>query len=166
VIPAGTAVSVRTVETIESGGSHRGQKFSASVETPLLVGGNVVVPRGADAQLEVVDASASGHYKGRAEVQLRLVALSVHGRFRTVHSDSVLREGSLRAKTTAAVVGGAAAVGGAIGGIFHKKRGAAEGAAAGAGAGAAAEGAAPRSEVTIPSETRMEFHLRTALPVS
>jgi hypothetical protein len=114
--------------------------------------------------LEVVDATDSGHFKGRAELELRLVALSVRGRFRTVQSDSFLREGSSRGKASAAVVGGAAAVGGAIGGIFHKKRGAAEGAAAGAGAGAGSE-AMTRGDVTIPSETRIEFHLRTAVPV-
>jgi hypothetical protein len=83
----------------------------------------------------------------------------------TVQTDLFLQEGSLRAKTGAAVVGGAAAVGGAIGGIFHKKKGAAEGAVAGAGAGAAAE-ESTRGEVTIPSETRIEFHLRAAVPAS
>ncbi|MGA3027802.1 MAG: serine/threonine-protein kinase [Bryobacteraceae bacterium] len=164
LIPAGTTVNVRTAELIDSSSTHIGQKFSASVDTPVLAAGNVVVPRGASAQLEVVNVTASGHFKGRAELELRLVALSVQGRFRAVHSDSIIREGSLRARTSAAVVGGAAAVGGAIGGMFHKKKGAAEGAAAGAGAGAGAE-ATTRGDVTIPSETRIEFHLRTALPV-
>jgi serine/threonine-protein kinase len=165
VIPAGTTVAIRTIDPIDSGTSYVGQRLSASVDTPILIAGNVVIPHGANAQLEVVDATASGHFKGRAGLELRLVALLVHGRFRTVSSDSFLREGSLRSRTSAAVVGGAAAVGGAIGGLFHKKKGAAEGAAAGAGAGAEAE-ATTRSEVTIPSETRIEFHLRTAVPVS
>ena len=164
VIPAGTTVAVRTIEPIDSSKSYRGQKFSASVDTPVFVAGSAVVPHGADAQLEVVEATASGHFKGRAELELRLVALSVRGRFLMVFSDSFLREGSLREKTSAAVVGGAAAVGGVLGGIFHKKKGAAEGAAVGAGAGAGAE-ATTRSEVIIPSETRIEFHLRTAVPV-
>jgi serine/threonine-protein kinase len=164
-IPAGTAVTIRTVGPIESGKSRPGQKYSASVDTPVLVGGNVVVPRGADAQLEVVDAADSGHFKGRAKLELRLVALSVRGRLQTVQTDSFFQEGSLRAKTGAVVVGGAAAVGGAIGGIFHKKKGAAGGAAAGAGAGAGFE-ESTRGEVTIPSETRLEFHLRAAVPAS
>jgi hypothetical protein len=150
---------------IDSGRSFRGQKLAASIDAPLMAGGSVVVPRGANAQLEVVNAISSGHFKGRAELELRLVAMSVHGQFRFVRSDIFLREGSLREKTSAAVVGGAAAVGGAIGGMFHKRKGAAEGAAAGAGAGAAGE-AATRSEVIIPSESVLEFHLRAAVPAS
>jgi serine/threonine-protein kinase len=165
IIPAGTTVSVRTMEPIDSGRSFRGQKLAASVDAPLIAGGTVIVPRGANAQLEVVNATSSGHFKGRAELELRLVAISVRGQFRFVRSDIFLREGSLREKTGAAVVGGAAAVGGAIGGMFHKRRGAAEGAAAGAGAGAAGE-AATRSEVIIPSESVLEFHLRAAVPAS
>ena len=165
IIPAGTTVSVRTMTPIDSGRSFRGQKLTASIDAPLMAGGTVVVPRGANAQLEVVNAISSGHFKGRAELQLRLVAMSVRGQFRLVRSDIFLREGSLREKTSAAVVGGAAAVGGAIGGMFHKRKGAAEGAAAGAGAGAAGE-AATRSEVIIPSESVLEFHLRAAVPAS
>jgi serine/threonine-protein kinase len=165
IIPAGTTVSVRTMEPIDSGRSFRGQKLAASVDAPLMAGGSVVVPRGANAQLEVVNATSSGHFKGRAELELRLVAMSVRGQFRFVRSDIFLREGSLREKTGAAMVGGAAAVGGAIGGMFHKKRGAAEGAAAGAGAGAAGA-EATRSEVIIPSESVLEFHLRAAVPAS
>jgi hypothetical protein len=133
------------------------------VDTPIVVAGTVVVPHGADAQLEVVDAADSGHFKGRARLELRLVGLSVRGRLQTVQTDSFLREGTLRAETGAAVVGGAAAVGGAIGGIFHKKKGAAAGAAVGAGAGAGVE-ESTRGEVTIPAETRLEFHLRAAVP--
>jgi hypothetical protein len=165
VIPAGTLVAVRTIQPIDSSSSRRGQRFSASLDAPLVVGGSVVVPRGADAQLEVMDAEASGHFKGRAGLQLRLVGLAVRGRFRVIHSDSFFREGSLRAKTSAAVVGGAAAVGGAIGGMFHKKKGAVEGAASGAGAGAAADGST-RSGLIILPETRIEFHLSTPVPVS
>jgi hypothetical protein len=165
IIPAGTTVSVRTMEPIDSGRSFRGQKLAASVDAPLMAGGSVIVPRGANAQLEVVNATSSGHFKGRAELELRLVAISVRGQFRFVRSDIFLREGSLREKTGAAMVGGAAAVGGAIGGMFHKRKGAAEGAAAGAGAGAAGE-AATRSEVIIPSESVLEFHLRAAVPAS
>ena len=161
VIPAGTAVAIRTIGPIDSSTSYRGQKFSVSVDTPVFVAGNLVVTQGANAQLEVVDVIASGHSKGRAELELRLVTLLVNGRFRTVTSDSVFREDSLRGKAGAAVVGGAEAVGRDIGGLFHKKKGTAKGAEAGTGAEATTRG-----DVTIPAETRIEFHLRAAVPVS
>ena len=164
VIPAGTTIAVRTTDVIDSAKNYRGQKCSASVDTTVLVGGKVVVPRGTEVQLEVVEAADSGPFRGRAALQLRLVALAVHGRFQTVDSDLFLREGAARVGTGAAVIGGAAAVGGVIGGVFRRKRGAAEGAAVGAGAGAAAE-ETTRGKVQIPSETRIEFHLQTAVTV-
>jgi len=165
VIPAGTAITVRTIDVIKTGKSFNGQRFAASVEAPVLANGSVAIPRGANAQVEVVESAESGHFKGRPVLELRLVSVAVQGRLKPVASDTVAKEGLSRGKTTAAVVGGAAAVGGAIGGIFHHKRGAAEGAAAGAGAGAGAE-AATRGEVEIPSETKLDFHLRSAVPVS
>jgi serine/threonine-protein kinase len=165
LIPAGTGITVRTIDVIKTGRSFNGQRFAASVEAPVLANGSVVIPRGAHAQVEVVESAESGHFKGRPVLELRLVSVAVQGRLRPVASDIVAKEGTSRGKTTAVVVGGAAAVGGAIGGIFHHKRGAAEGAAAGAGAGAGAE-AVTRGEVEIPSETKLDFHLRSAVPVS
>jgi serine/threonine-protein kinase len=163
-IPAGTTIAIRTTTAIDSGSSYAGQKFAASVDAPVVVLGSVVVPRGANAQLEVVVAADSGHLRGRPVLELRMVALAVHGQLVTVETDSFLREGTSRTGTTGAVVGGAAAVGGVIGGVFHRKRGAAEGAAAGAGAGTVVEEGG-RNRVQIPSESRIEFHLRAPVPV-
>jgi len=165
VIPAGTGITVRTIDVIQTGKSQSGQRFAASVAAPVMANGSIVIPRGADARVQVVESAESGHFKGRAVLQLRLVAVAVNGHLRSVATDVVEKEGSSRGRTTGVVVGGAAAVGGAIGGIFHKKRGAAEGAAAGAGAGAGAE-SFTRGELEIPSETILDFHLRSAVPVS
>ena len=164
LIPAGTPVTIRTIQMIESEKSYRGQKYDVSVDGPIVVGGQVVVPRGANAQVEVVESASSGHFKGRAQIELRLVALAVRGRYVLTRTDTFVREGSSRGGTTAKVVGGAAAVGGLVGGIFHRGRGAAEGAAAGAGAGAGVQ-AVTRSNVDIPPETRIVFRLRAAVQV-
>ena len=164
LIPAGTPVTIRTIQMIESEKSYRGQKYDVSVDGPIVVGGQVVVPRGANAQVEVVESASSGHFKGRAQIELRLVALAVRGRYVPTRTDTFVREGSSRGGTTAKVVGGAAAVGGLVGGIFHRGRGAAEGAAAGAGAGAGVQ-AMTRSNVDIPPETRIVFRLRAAVQV-
>jgi len=164
LIPAGTPVTIRTIQMIESEKSYRGQKYDVSVDGPIVVGGQVVVPRGANAQVEVVESASSGHFKGRAQIELRLVALAVRGRYVPTRTDTFVREGSSRGGTTAKVVGGAAAVGGLVGGIFHRGRGAAEGAAAGAGAGAGVQ-AVTRSNVDIPPETRIVFRLRAAVQV-
>src|ERR1700740_1396345 len=47
-IPAGTRISVRTIDGIDSTENHVGDRFQASLEEPLLVDGNVVVAKGTD----------------------------------------------------------------------------------------------------------------------
>jgi hypothetical protein len=47
-IPAGTQVSVRTIDSIDSTKNHVGDRFQATLEEPLVVDGNVVVAKGAD----------------------------------------------------------------------------------------------------------------------
>ena len=47
-IPAGTLISVRTIDSIDSAENQVGDRFKASLEEALVVDGNVVVPRGAD----------------------------------------------------------------------------------------------------------------------
>ena len=45
-IPAGTRISVRTVDDIDSTKNHVGDRFQASLEEPLTVNGNVAVSKG------------------------------------------------------------------------------------------------------------------------
>src|SRR5271157_1355627 len=47
-ISAGTRISVRTIDSIDSTKNRVGYRFQASLEEPLSVDGNVVVPKGAD----------------------------------------------------------------------------------------------------------------------
>ena len=47
-IPAGTRISIRTIDSIDSTKNHVGYRFGASLEEPLTVDGHVVVPKGAD----------------------------------------------------------------------------------------------------------------------
>jgi hypothetical protein len=44
-IPAGTRLSVRTIDSIDSTENHVGYRFQASLEEPLSVDGNKVVPK-------------------------------------------------------------------------------------------------------------------------
>jgi hypothetical protein len=163
-IPAGTAIGVRTMGAIDSSKSQAGQRYPASLDAAVLAGGTEVAPRGANVQLEVVQAADSGHLKGRAVIELRLAVIEVRGRRVAVASDTILQQGSQRAGAAGAVVGGAAVVGGVVGGFLHHKRGAAEGAAVGGGAGVAVD-ETTRNRVAIPAETVLVFHLRAAVTV-
>ncbi len=163
VIPAGTAVTISMIDSIDSSRDQAGQRFDASVDAPVLVDGRTVIPKGARARVLLASVAQAGHIEGRSGVKLQLISVTLHGAAHSVRSSVFEQQGSSRGKRSAVIIGGGAAVGAAIGGIFGRKKGAAEGAAAGAGAGTATQMVTKGQAVTIPSETRIEFTLRTPL---
>ncbi len=50
-VPAGTVVTVRMIDSIDSSQNHPGQEFAATVENPVVVGDRVVIPHNADARV-------------------------------------------------------------------------------------------------------------------
>jgi predicted Ser/Thr protein kinase len=165
-IPAGTPVMIRMIDSIDTSRDRAGQRFAASIDSPVVVRGRVVIPKGANARVLLANSSQAGHIEGRSAVSLQLVSVSIHGVAYPVRSSSYVKEGSSRGKRSAVVIGGGAAVGAAIGGIFGRRRGAAEGAAAGAGAGTGAQLLTKPEAITIPSETRIDFILHSPIVLS
>ncbi len=163
VIPAGTPVAVRMIASIDSSHSRLGDRFDASVDEPVVLGGTAVIPRGATARVALVNATQAGHIEGRPTVSLELVALIFGGRSYAVRSNLFEEQGASRGRRSAEVIGGAAAAGAAIGGIFGHGKGAVTGAAAGAAAGTGVQYATKGPGVVVPSETRINFMLRTPI---
>ena len=61
VLPVGTEVAVRTDETIDSGKAVEGQTFAAEIAKDVRdAAGDVVIPRGSNAQLVILSASRGG----------------------------------------------------------------------------------------------------------
>src|SRR5258708_19728032 len=60
VIPEGTAIRVTVDETLSSNNSHVGDIFAASTSEPVVIDGNVVIPKGAKVSARVVEAKESG----------------------------------------------------------------------------------------------------------
>jgi len=141
--------------------SHVGQTFAASLDEPVMIDGQTVIPRGADVVVKLVDSKDSGKLTGRAELTLNLATVKVNGKLVDVNTESVSRESASRGQRTAKVAGGTAALGAIIGAIAGGGKGAAIGAGAGAAAGAGAEVVTKGQRVKIPSETRLTFVLDT-----
>ena len=158
-LPAGTNMVVRLIDGVDSETNRVGQTFAASLDEPVMINGETVIPRGADAVLKLVDAKDSGKFTGRAELTLSLASVRVNGQMMDINSQTVSRESSSRGERTAKVAGGTAAVGAIIGAIAGGGKGAAIGAAAGGAAGAGAEVVTKGQRVKIPSETRLTFSL-------
>jgi hypothetical protein len=165
VVPAGTSLTVRLGESLGSKVSSPGQSFSATLSTPVEVGGEVVIPAGAAARGLVVDAKALGKFKGGAVLDIKLTSITVNGIERGVETSSVIRSEKGKGKRTAVITGGGAAVGALIGGLAGGGKGAAIGALAGGGAGATGSAYTGNKDIVLPAESALTFKLRAPLEV-
>ena len=163
-VPAGTLITIRTIDSIDTDITGAGERFRASIDDPVVVEGQVVIPRGADATIQVMRVEQSGRVAGSDEVALKFFDVTVEGRIYEVASNyaevKTRGKGKQTAKTTALTTG----IGAALGAIIGGGKGAAIGAGAGAGTGIAVSAARGR-RLRIPSETRLDFELRSPLPL-
>lgn len=166
-VPAGTLITVRMVDSVDSAVNKAGDEFSATVQTPITEANQVVIPRYAKARVRLVSESNAGHIRGRSEVQLQLVSLTVGGKTYAVNSGIYQKQAAgSRGKQTAERAGIGAALGGIIGAIAGGGKGAAIGAGVGAGAGTGVQMATKAPPVRIPSETEIGFTLRSPLNIA
>jgi hypothetical protein len=164
-IPAGTTLAVRLVDTIDSETATQGQTFHATLDTPLAVDGDVVIPAGYEVEGHVIDVKSAGKFAGKSELKLQLDRIAVGSKYYSVQTDQWFREGSSRTKNTVAKVGTGAAIGAIIGGIAGGGKGAAIGAAAGGGLGGGVQAATKGQQIKLASETVLNFTLQAPLTV-
>jgi hypothetical protein len=167
-VPAGTQVSVRTEEAIDSGHAAEGQTFAAEITNNVMdSAGGVVIPRGANAQIVIRSASRGGRFRGSSDLVLDLASVSVGGhRYQVSTADLVKqgRSGIGANKRTAEYGGGGAALGAIIGAIAGGGRGAAIGAGSGAAAGAVTQ-IVTKGSIRIPVESVLTFQLDRPLRI-
>jgi hypothetical protein len=162
-IPAGADVSVRTIDSVDSERDRRGQTYRASIDQPVIVNGQTVIPRGADAVIMLSDSQQSGKIEGKAVLTLELRSITINGRTYDSTSSTVSRESGSRGSRSAKVIGGTAALGAIIGAIAGGGRGAAIGAGSGAAVGTAAQVVTSGQKVKVPAETLLTFTLQNSL---
>ena len=160
---AGTRLVVRMIDAVDSEHASLGQTFRGSMEEPVFLNGQPVIPRGADVMLRLVDAKESGKLAGRSTLTLSLQSVLVNGRMMDVNTQSFTVASSSRGARTAKMGLGGAGVGAAIGAIAGGGKGAAIGAGAGGAAGVGVEVLTRGQRVRIPSETRLSFTLDTSV---
>jgi hypothetical protein len=165
-VPAGTVITVRMIDSVDSKTSRPGDEFAATVAEPVVVGDHVVIPKGSEATTRLVEVKSAGHIKGQSELELELTQLTVDGRAYSVSTGVHTEKGSSRGKHSAKVIGGGAGLGALIGAIAGGGKGAAIGAAVGAGAGTAVEATTRGQQVKVPSEAKVDFTLKNALNIN
>ena len=163
-VPSGTVINVRLTQAIDVDASQAGMKFKALVDDPVMIGGNVVIPRGAGATLQAVQVAQSGTMKGSDKITLKMNTISFGGRVYEVATQYVEAKSSGEGKKTARKVGGGAGLGAVIGGIAGGGSGAAIGAAVGGATGAIVSSAG-EAHLSLPAETRLQFQLSATISI-
>ncbi|HEX5426187.1 MAG TPA: BON domain-containing protein [Candidatus Acidoferrales bacterium] len=165
-IPAGTTMSIRMIDGIDSSVNQPGEIFHASLDSSILIDNQVVVPKDADVYVRLASVSSAGHIKGKSELELQLVKLQFQGQSYPLTSGTYTLAGQSRGKDTAKKVGAGAILGTLIGAIAGGGKGAAVGAAVGAGAGGAYQEATRGKQVKVPSESKLDFQLQQPVTVT
>jgi BON domain len=165
-IPSGTTITIEMIDGIDSAVNHTGEVFHASLDRPLMVDNNVVVPRGADVYVQLTDVSSAGRLRGKNELHLQLIKMDFEGRSYSLVSGTYEASGSSRSKDSGKKIGGGAVVGAILGAIAGGGKGAAIGATIGGGGGAIYQGAKGGKSLKIAPETKLDFQLESPLTVT
>lgn len=167
-VPAGTRLLIRMLDSVDSGKQQVGYRFTAGLETNLQVDDVIVAPGGTTVYGRLANAKKAGNMSGAGELTLELTDIVINGTSYPLLTSAfeVKSEGKGK-KTTRRIVGGTG-LGALIGGIAGGGTGAAIGALAGAAAGTTVSAATKGKQVSIPSESLLEFRLEqpASLPVA
>jgi hypothetical protein len=165
-VPSGTQLSIRLNDEVDSEKAQVGDVFHGSISAPVTVGEETVIPTTADVEGRVVEVKSAGRFAGQSVLTLELTKLTMNGKSYTLHTSQWTKSGNGRGKSTAAKVGGGAAVGAVLGGIFGGGKGAAIGAAAGAGAGTGVSAATKGQQIILKPEAVIAFQLQGPITVT
>lgn len=163
-VPAGTRILVRMVDSVDSSKEKTGDRFTATLETNLQADDEVVAPRGTTVYGRLASASSSGRFAGSSGLTLELTDIQINGTAYPLLTSTYEVKGKGEGSNTAKKVVGGAGLGALIGGLAGGGMGAGIGVLAGAAGGTALASSKKGQQLSIPSETLLEFRL--AQPVT
>ena len=165
-VPAGTNLSIRLIDGLDSERNQIGDQFRATLNAPVTIGDEVIIPQDSDIQGRVVDVKSAGRYAGASNLTLELTSLSFNGKTYNLSTNQWNRAAQGRGKSTAGKIGGGAALGAIIGGLAGGGKGAAIGATVGAGAGTGVASVGKGNQIKLNSEALLSFNLQAPLTVT
>jgi len=153
ILPAGTRIKVRLLDTLSTRHNERGDTFQVEVAEDVMVGQQLAIPELTLGNVVIASLKRAGRIKGRASMNFRFEDLEffdgtrvpIEGRIVSIEKRDGQEvrdeEGTVQAKGTkssdARKMGTSSALGALIGVLTGGRRGAATGAAVGAAVGAA-----------------------------
>ena len=141
-LPAGTRLTIRMVDGIDSDRNRVGERFAAMLDQPLYVNNVLVAARGTSVYGRFEEAKQTGQLTGKAELRLSLNGIVVNGQNYPLSTGDYELSGKSRSNNTATRAGGGiASAGGGIGSAM------------------AAPIATKGDQIHVPSETLLDFAL-------
>jgi len=165
-IPTGSKIVIRMIDSVNSERSKVGDTFIATVDEAVLVGGVEVIPRNADIRGRISNVNEAGRVAGAAQLGLELTQVTVNGIPYGVTTSEYQEAGEARGGQTAKRAAAGAGIGAVIGAIAGGGKGAAIGAGVGGGGATAVQVMTKGEKLNIPSETKLEFTLRSPLVIA
>jgi hypothetical protein len=163
-LPAGTVITVRTIDAIDSKTGDTFREYAASLDDSVVVNQVTVAPAKANAFVKIGGIKQAGKLKGSTTLSLHLIALTINGRRIELETDDVVSASSGKGKDTVRD-GAIGAVGGCgIGAVAGGTIGCGVGGAIGSAAGVTVSVLRGKA-VQIPPETRLTFRTSRAVVV-
>lgn len=134
-LPAGTVIQASLLENLTTKDTATGHEFTLQVTSPVVIDDVSVIPAGSRLTGVVAESRRSGRVKGRAYMALAFDSIHVSAGDYKIAAKPVAREAPGTKKRDAAIIGGGAGIGAAVGAIAGGGKGAAIGAAIGGGSG-------------------------------
>lgn len=156
-VPAGTRLTLRMAESIDTSRHKAGHRFIAKLEADLVADGVVVAPRGTTVYGQLVSATSSGRVAGSSSLTVAFTDILINNKMYPISTEPMSGKTDNTAKKSGRQVGRAAVLGGLIDG----SSGAKTGAAVGAGAAILTSG----NQAGIPSGTLLDTQLRAPLTI-
>jgi hypothetical protein len=164
-VPEGTELDVVLNQSISTGANQSGERFQATLASPVVVDDKTVIPKDALVTGHIVDARPSGHLKGVARLELTLDSVKVNGQTYGIATRDFGRTGKNHNKRNGILIGGGAGLGAIIGGAAGGGVGALIGSSVGAGAGTAGAAFTGKKDIRVRAETTLSFRLARPLTI-
>jgi hypothetical protein len=165
-VAAGRTLVIRVDQRLSAKRSRPGEKFTGEFAEDLKDdSGNAVIPKGSRVTGRVDAAKQRGHFKGAANLSLRLTSLTLNGKEYPLETRNLRERKKGKGKRSAAMIGGGTGLGMLIGGVASGGTGLVIGGLAGAGAGTAGAGLTGNRDLVIPAESIVRFKLSDELVI-
>lgn len=150
VIPRGTSVMIKTVDTIDGSKHNAGHKFAAILEGDIVIDNKVAIKSGSKVYGTVVESVQAGRLVGSSKLTIKLTQVMVENRLVHITTKQLNYVGE---QGSGANTVGKTARAAAVGGLIDGSSGAKTGAKVGLGVSVLTKGGA----IGIPRDTYLDF---------